>query len=272
MAKVIPPDSGWRDNGLKAATMIDAESAIRDIIAAHPATVEVFERYGIEFCCSGAQTLAAACQAAGASTAAVLASLRESEAENTSGQADQWESATLRQIIGFIRHHHHEYARRAIQEIRGKEAQVLAGNGAGHPELEKIAAIFNRMAQEMLFHLAKEEHGLFPRIERLESLSRGEALPAAAPARGHDEATIRVMMDDHGASAAMMKEIRGLSGNFTAPEDADAGLKRWYRQLAEFERDLRRHVHLENNILFPRALLLEEELRLRPRVAIEPPA
>lgn len=255
--------------------MIETETVIRDIIAAHPATVEVFERYGVEFCCSGFDTLAQACQAAGVPTDAVLASLRRTESEIAPEEWAHWERATLHQITGFIRHHHHEYARRAIQEIRGAAPALLAAHAKAHPELERIAAMFGLMAQEMLFHLAKEEHGLFPRIERLESISRGEtsasaAQAAAAAPRAREQATIRVMMEDHGASGAMMKEIRGLSGDFIPPPDADAAWRRWYRQMAEFERDLHRHVHLENNILFPRALRLEEQVRLRPAAALEP--
>ncbi|MGH9535085.1 MAG: DUF542 domain-containing protein [Terriglobales bacterium] len=270
MANVISPPAARPDNSFEAIAIMDAESVLRDIIAAHPAATEVFERYAIEFCCSGCDTLADACQAVGVRTEAVLADLRQLETDVSAGQATHWERASLRQLTGFICHHHHEYTRRAIQEIRALAPQAEAAQGREHPELRKIATIFGRLAAEMLFHLAKEEHGLFPRIERLESVSRGQTLAIAAAALSREEATIRVMMEDHGASGAMMKEIRDLSGDFTPPPGADAALRRWYRELAEFERDLHRHVHLENNILFPRALQLETDVLGRPKAMIAP--
>lgn len=252
--------------------MIDAETVIRDIIAGHPGTIEVFERYQIEFCCSGYQRLADACQAAGAATDEVLASLRATEAAVSPDEAPHWERASLRQLTGFICHHHHEYERRAIQEIRKVLAQLRAAPPPESQQLDKIANLFGLLAQETLFHLAKEEHGLFPRIERLESMSRGEVLTSpAAPNRRREEATIRVMMEDHDAAGAMMRQIRQLSGDFTPPPGAGSQLRLLYRLLAEFERDLHRHVHLENNVLFPRALRLEEDLRQRPAATMEAP-
>ncbi|MGH9507701.1 MAG: DUF542 domain-containing protein, partial [Terriglobales bacterium] len=177
--------------------MIDAQTVIRDIIAGPPGTIEVFERYQIEFCCSGYPRLADACQAAGAATDEVLASLRATEATVSPDEAPHWERASLRQLAGFICHHHHEYERRAIQEIRKLLAQVRAAQPPENQALDKVASLFALLAQETLFHLAKEEHGLFPRIERLEGMSRGEILSApTAPNGKHEEATIRVMMED----------------------------------------------------------------------------
>lgn len=241
--------------------MADTETLIRDIVAAHPGTIEVFEQFGIDYCCHGSLSLAEACRRAEVDVNPVLERLAEVAATVPCEEAPRWEQASLRQIIGFIIHHHHEYTRRAIQAIRRGLSEVRAEHESAYPELAAVVSIFNRLSQETLFHLAKEESGLFPRIEQLEMASRGERpAAAAAPGRAGEHSTIRVMMEDHDAAGAMVAELRRLTGGYAPPAKADAAHRRLYRELAEFERDLHRHVHLENNVLFPRALELERKL------------
>lgn len=239
--------------------MLTADALIRDIVSAHPGSMEVFEQSGIDFCCHGHQSLAEACRQADIPPGEVLARLAALERSLPAEEMMHWERASLRQLIGYIVHHHHEYTRRAVQATRALLAQL--NHEGATPELAAIAQAFDRLAREMLFHIAKEEHGLFTRIERLEVVSRGET-PPAPPMRAGEASTIRHMMEDHDAAGALITEIKRLAGGYVAPPGASANLHLLYRELQEFERDLHRHVYLENNILFPRALRLEEALRV----------
>lgn len=248
---------------------IETGMSVRELVLAHPRAVPILERAGIDYCCGGAQSLAEACASKGVERGELERRLAEAEAEEAPrAEFTDWDHATLHQLADHIVHRHHEFTRRAGQEIKRLLPPAEAAHGEAHPELLRIGAIFQRFNQDMLFHMVKEEKIVFPYVAALESRARGEGPVGAAPAYPGGS-PIAVMLEDHDAAGAHMAEMRRLSGGFTPPPDACATLHRLYGELAELEKDLHWHVHLENNILFPRAQ--ELEARLHPGAAAEVP-
>lgn len=236
---------------------IPADVAVRDLVAAHPGAVDVLEQLGIDYCCHGDAPLAAACSQKGVKVAEVIERVAAAERAAPVEEAPRWEQATLHQLIDHIVHRHHEYTRRAGQEIHALLPKVRAQHGAAHPELELIQQTCERLNRDLVFHMVKEERILFPYIERMESAARGDVPASPEPVMNSAQSPIRVMLEDHDAAGAMMAELRRLSGGFTPPADACASFRRLYQHLSELERDLHWHVHLENNVLFPRTLHME---------------
>jgi regulator of cell morphogenesis and NO signaling len=229
---------------------ISSETTVRDIAAAEAAAVRVFETFGIDYCCGGRKPLAQACAERGVAAGVVLAALEQAVQDSHPDDRD-WSSQPLAALCRHIEHHHHAYCRRETERLRALADKVVARHGDTRPELLAIRRRLDALEGELLPHLRREELALFPFIAKLErdaASERGKGVRHA----------IQAMMDEHDAAGAEMAEIRKLSREFTPPEGACPTYCAFYAALTEFERDLHRHVHLENNILFPRAIALDE--------------
>jgi regulator of cell morphogenesis and NO signaling len=154
---------------------------------------------------------------------------------------------------------HHSYVRRATMQIDHWLEKVVTKHGDRHPEVREIGTIFAALSRELSAHMMKEEHVLFTYIDDLVDTER-KRRPAAVPPFGSVENPIQQMMAEHDGAGQWMAQIRTLSGGYEPPADACPTFRGLYHGLAEFERDLHQHVHLENNILFPRALELERRM------------
>ena len=232
-----------------------ADTPVRDIVNQDFRTAAVFEKHGIDFCCGGGKALASACAVAGADSAAVLnelATLGES-APDPAPRFTSWEPDFL---INYIEANHHTYVRSAIDTILPHTRKVAEKHGATHPEVVEIARIFEAVAQELAHHMMKEEHILFPYIRDLAAQSRA-GRPVPPSPFGTVRNPIRMMEMEHESAGSAMRRIRKLSAQFAPPADACATYRVTYQELQEFERDLHQHIHLENNILHPRAIALE---------------
>ncbi len=234
---------------------IDRDTLVRDIVTDDYRAAAVLEKYGIDFCCGGAKPLAAACQEAGADSETVLREL----AALGDRPADQprfhtWE---LDFLADYIEANHHAYVRSAVGPLLEHTRTIAEVHGARHPELVEIARLFDGVAAEMMQHLMKEEHILFPYIRELAAAARGGRRPAPPPF-GTIRNPIHMMEIEHERAGDGLHRIRALSGSFTVPDDGCATYRVAYRELEAFERDLHQHVHLENNILFPKAIALED--------------
>jgi regulator of cell morphogenesis and NO signaling len=150
---------------------------------------------------------------------------------------------------------HHSYVKKYLPEIRGYAAKVAKVHGGAHPELATIQTLVETLNAELLGHLHKEEAILFPFIKRLVKVEPGQN--AFSPF-GTIQNPISVMELEHETAGGILEKIRALTNNYTLPADACASYSLLYRMLDEFENDLHTHVHLENNILFPKALALEK--------------
>jgi regulator of cell morphogenesis and NO signaling len=241
--------------------MIDTNAAtIRDIVADDFRAASVFQRHRIDFCCGGDRPLGEACREKGVDERLVIAELETVTA--APGDVPRFNAWDLDFLANYIVTNHHAYVRRAIETIGAHTQKVASVHGERHPETVRIAAHFAAVAEDMAQHMAKEERVLFPYITRLAEAARsGQPMPAAP--FGTVANPIRMMEVEHKAAGDLMAAIRELSGDFAPPPDACTTYGVTYKELEEFEADLHRHVHLENNVLFPKALELERSLARR---------
>jgi regulator of cell morphogenesis and NO signaling len=218
--------------------MIDANETLGDVAAAHPASTRVFLRHRLDFCCGGGQKLADACRAAGLDPAAVIA---EIAGEGTARAPARWDTAPLPELIDFILEHYHEPLRSDLTALLEAASRVERVHGKKASCPHGLASHLAQMDAEVRQHLAKEEQVLFPAIR---SGSRG----------AHVQMPIRVMMQEHDDHGANLGRLRELANDFSPPPEACATWRALYAGLAKLESELMEHIHLENNVLFPRAL------------------
>ena len=230
-------------------------ATIREIVATDYRTAAVFERHGLDFCCSGCRTIEQACRDAGVDTAAVLGELDAVLGTSSAGTPD-YQSWDARALIGHIVARHHGFVRETIPPLLQHTEKIASVHGQRHPELVHIAGLFRRVASEMTDHMFKEEQILFPFIAAIDE-ARASRRPIPLPPFGTVENPIGVMEAEHKFVGDAMAEMRHLTGGFTPPEDACGTYRVALQELDAFERDLHEHVHLENNVLFPKAVALE---------------
>lgn len=237
--------------------MIGSTSTLRSIALEHPPTIRVFEDFHLDYCCGGNRPLAEVCAEKGIAVETVLTALAEVDG-NQAGEHDLAQ-ATLTELIEHIVETHHAYIRNELPRLEAMAGQVAAKHGKAHPETVVIASQLRQLGEELLFHLNKEERILFPYIAGLER-SRSENAAAPGACFASVEHPIQAMMHEHAEAGALMEEMRTASGDYTPPADACPTFVGLYHGLDAFEQDLHRHVHLENNLLFPGAMELEKEL------------
>ena len=232
---------------------VTAESTVRDVVSADFRAAAVFSRYGIDFCCGGKRTIAAASHEGGVPADEVIRDVRQACISNpTAPRFADWEPDTL---ASYIVANHHAYVKRVMPALTAHTTKVASVHGARHTELQEVARIWRAVVDEMSMHMAKEERILFPYIAHLASAARlGEALPPAP--FGSIENPIRMMEAEHDSAGDAMAQIRGLTNGYAPPADACMTYRICLQELEEFEQDLHVHVHLENNLLFPKARTL----------------
>jgi regulator of cell morphogenesis and NO signaling len=226
---------------------ITEQMTVGDIAAVVPGSVRVFRKHGLDFCCGGKKPLGTACEEAGLSVSE-LASEIEAAAVGAPADARDWTQASLARIIRHIVATYHEPLRHDLPQLEAMAAKVLQVHG-GHDRagLTRLHAIVAELTADLTAHMRKEELALFPAIERVESgLPAG--LPIAAP--------IDVMEAEHDRAGALLFELRLLTDDYVPPSWACGTVKALYQQLDQLEQAMHLHVHLENNVLFPRALAL----------------
>ena len=239
--------------------VIDSTKTVRELAVEFPSAARVFEAMRIDYCCGGAKSLAAACAAADVAVEAVTQSLEQAEqARTASAEFTDWAAATLSELTAHIVAKHHLFTRQEIERLDPLLAKVCSVHEARHPELPRIMAVFKELAAELTAHMQKEEAVLFPYIEQMEDTANRNQ-PLAVPFFGAVHNPIRMMMLEHDGAGEMLKRIRRLSRDFTAPDGACPSYRTLYQALEAFEQDLHRHIHLENNILFPRAVELQSK-------------
>ena len=229
---------------------------VREIALEQPTSIRVFEQFGIDYCCGGRKPLSEACMAGNLEVNAVIAAL-EAAAKKPAPDIENWTDKSLESLISHIVTTHHVYVKRELPRLAQLAEKVVNRHGATKLELPIIAAALGQLDNELTQHLTKEETVLFPYVTSLEqSASQGTAKPQSC--FGTVANPIAMMSEEHDAAGSLIAEIRRLSKNFTTPEDACPTFHAFYDGLREFEQDLHQHIHLENNILFPRAIELEK--------------
>lgn len=232
---------------------IATEKTVRDLVLENPAAARVFEKLGIDYCCGGNRTLEEACARAGTPVEQVTRSLQTAEPVQTDRD---WQSESLFDLIEHIKTTHHRYTQEESRRLQALFDKVCSVHGKNHPELLPMRDTFAGLAEELNAHLMKEEVVLFPYIVRLEEsvIAKEPVLP---PPFGTVRNPVAMMMREHDDAGTALRDLREASRGYTAPPDACITYQTLYRTLAQFEADLHQHIHLENNILFPRAAEME---------------
>ncbi len=229
---------------------------VRDYAIETPQTIPVFEKLGIDYCCGGNRPLDEACAAANANVDEVLRALEAAVAQPNRPNERELRAGSLAELISHIVRTHHAFVRTQIPEIGRLLEKVHTKHGANHPELGEIRGTFEGLGQELTTHLMKEENILFPYIERMEE-SVLQKEPILPPPFGTVANPVRMMEHEHDDAGAALRRLRKASRDYTPPEDACTSFRALYTALSSFEKDLHQHIHLENNLLFPKALEME---------------
>jgi regulator of cell morphogenesis and NO signaling len=235
--------------------MTAVTQTVREIAQQQPTSIRVFEKFGIEYCCGGGERLIEACAAKAVDVDAVIAAL-EAAARNENAGVKDWTKDSLANLTQHIMATHHAYCKEELPRLSGMAMKVVKAHGGTNPELALIQAKLAELAEELTDHLAEEEVVVFPTIVKLEAeqVSAGvEPVESRISVRN----PLSLLIQEHDHAGVLLAEIRSLSCDFDAPEYACTTYRAFFEGLKEFERDLHRHVHLENNILFPRAIELE---------------
>ena len=218
---------------------------------------KVFKKFGIDFCCGGAVSIEKACSVYGADMDKVVSELEALDLNDLNPDVD-YNNWPLERLLNHIIDEHHSYVREAIPVVSQFVNRVKTVHGENKPNVAEIADIFNVVAEELLSHLEKEEQILFPYFRHLLEVENGTELNQ--PHFGTAKNPINVMMTEHDDAGDAMMKIEELTKNYTPPKGACATHQVSYSYLKEFFEDLIQHVHLENNILFPKMIALENRL------------
>ena len=235
------------------------DMTIRDIVANDFRTAAVFQRHGIDFCCKGNRSVQDACRNSRVTAEDVLNDIAEATATPPL-EGPRFNSWQLHTLVSYIVGNHHAFVRQLIPVLLTHTKKVAAVHGDRHPELPQVAQLFSEVADEMTSHMAKEEQILFPYIVDVEEASHTGSGRPSAPF-GTVRNPIRMMEMEHESAGDAMARIRSLTSGYAIPEGACTTYRVCLQELEAFESDLHQHVHLENNILFPKAARLENELR-----------
>jgi regulator of cell morphogenesis and NO signaling len=222
---------------------------VGEIVAEDWRAAAVFEQFGIDFCCGGRRSVADACRGAGIDARVVEEAIAALPDDASGDDPRHW---TVDSLVDRIELTHHAYVRSSLPRVAAFLTKLVRVHGGRHPELVQISAKSEALGRELLQHMLKEERVLFPYIRELAMATRAAPSPF-----GTVENPIRMMEREHDEAGVLMHEIRTLTADYTPPADGCTTYRVCFEELARFERDLHRHVHLENNVLFPEAVALE---------------
>jgi regulator of cell morphogenesis and NO signaling len=219
------------------------------IVTQNHQTVPVLEKYNLDFCCKGKRTLQQACDEKGLSIETLLQELEGTR--DTVTKVLPFTEMSYEQLISYILIHHHFYVKQSMPTILFHIEKVATKHGERYPYMVKVLEIFNAIKEDMTQHMQKEEMILFPRIKEIGQLLSNKQKTNLGET--YITGPVDVMETEHDHAGEMLYTIRQLTNNYTPPEDACTTFKVCLAELKEFEEDLHKHVHLENNLLFPLA-------------------
>lgn len=230
---------------------------IGEYVAKDFRTAAIFSKYGIDFCCKGNRTIEEACEKKNVDTDQLMDQINTVFATKNDSIID-FKIWPLDLLADYIEKTHHRYVEEKTQILLPFLDKLCKVHGANHPELFEINELFIGCAGELAQHMKKEELILFPFIKKMAKAALTEE-PIAKPQFGTVKNPIAMMMEEHEAEGDRFVKIAALTNNYTPPADGCSTFRVTYAMLADFEQDLHKHIHLENNILFPSAMLLEKK-------------
>lgn len=238
--------------------MIDiADKTVAEIVTDNIKTTDIFKKNGIDFCCGGNVNVKDVCSKKGVNYDNII---REIDAiSNISSETHNYNDWDLDFLADYILNTHHKYIVEANNLIIQYSDKVAKVHGHHYTEVVEINKLFHALANELTLHMHKEEMMLFPFIKEL-AIANRNGTKAPQPPFGTIQNPINMMEVEHDGAGDIIKKIAELSNNFTPPAEACNTFKALYSKLEEYQNDLFQHIHLENNILFPKAIRLEQEL------------
>lgn len=235
-----------------------ATRTVRDIALEMPQTTRIFESFKIDYCCGGRKPFLEACENAGADPVKVLKEIdRAVTVEGDDHDAAWHRDVQLTELVDHILEKHHVFTHYEINNLPALMEKVAGVHGKEHPELLEVRELVGKLAEDLSMHMYKEEKVLFPYIKDLEAADSNGTRPMRPPFATVQH-PVRMMMMEHDTAGDILKDIRRLTRDFDLPEGACPSFTGLYSRLEGLELDLHKHIHLENNILFPRAIELEE--------------
>jgi len=231
---------------------ITALTTVAEIASTMPSSVRVFQRHGIDFCCGGRTPLSSACEEQGVRFTEIVEAI-EASAHAPESDTHEWATEALGELIDHIITTYHDPLRDELPRLESMAAKVSRVHGAKAPHVTRVAAIVSELSADLHLHMRKEELVLFPAIRTLETRTEHSDLRLYAP--------IAMMEHEHDQAGALLSELRSITDGYVAPAWACETFRALYYGLSELEDAMHLHVHLENNILFPRALTLDTILR-----------
>jgi regulator of cell morphogenesis and NO signaling len=230
-----------------SAVQITEHTPVADIAASIPSSVRVFEERGVDFCCGGKKPIGSVCEEQGLSFRDMVAAIEASAAMSAPGQRD-WTQESLQALVDHIIRTYHDPLRQQLPWLQAIAAKVLEVHGSKSRHLARVEEIVEELSKELIGHMDTEELALFPAICAIEA-GGSARLAVAGP--------IESMERDHDRAGRLLAELRELTDSYSVPEWSCSTFRTLYRELEEVEISMHEHVHLENNVLFPRALQLE---------------
>ena len=236
---------------------ISTEKTVREYALEMPNATRVFEKLKIDYCCGGGRSVGDACAAAGVGVDELARLLEQAGTAYMPGEvAARVQTGTLAELIDYIIDKHHVFTREEMERINALLEKVCSKHGETHPEMVVARTLFRRLCDDLRPHMYKEEAILFPFVKALEqAIARRTAMPFAP--FGTVNNPVRMMMSEHDTAGELLRELRAATGDYILPAEACMSYRALYEALEGFERDLHQHIHLENNVLFPRAVELE---------------
>lgn len=239
-------------------TQLDANRHLSNFVSENFRYAQVFEDYGLDFCCNGNRPLKDACAEKGIDIGKVLKSLQNT-GESQAGADHNFAEWDMSFLIDYIINVHHSYVKKSMPNVQAHFNKIAEVHGENHPELKKMKDLFADLSDELEAHMEKEEKILFPVIKHLEELQKNGGTLEEMPFESVKD-PISMMESEHDTAGEILKEMRELSSGYKVPEDGCSTYEITYKEVDDFEKDLHKHIHLENNILFPKATSVEFEL------------
>ncbi|KKB73106.1 MULTISPECIES: iron-sulfur cluster repair di-iron protein [Bacillus] len=228
-------------------TIFDQTTKTGDIVARFPRASRLLKEYRIDFCCGGNRPIAEAIKEQNLNAEEVLSKINAlyQETKELNEKETNWNEASYSRLIDYVVQTHHAYLFEVLPELSGFVTKVYRVHGTHHPELAKVHQLFHQLKAELEHHLIQEEEQIFPKIKSYEETKSEAHLAEAVKA-------IDVLEQEHEACGNILKELRKATNDYSLPEGACTTYTLTYLKLDELETDIFQHIHLENNILFPR--------------------
>lgn len=239
---------------------IGPSSFVTDIVIHDYRTADIFRKYNIDFCCGGKWPLEIVCQNKNLDTDDVIKELQSVVIQPPSNAAIDFDDWDVDFLADYILNVHHRYLHRALPEINEQTARFLEEHRKKFPELEEIEVIMHHFLKEIPPHMRQEEEIFFPYIKQISHAYKHTESYARLLIRTLRKPLEEVMLKEHEVTGANLHRLRTITNNYTPPQNACLTHKVTFAKLRELDNDLVQHIHLESNILFPKAIAMEQEL------------